>query len=475
MITQTDFISVKYIRFMIIILTLAVLTGCGTVGVNVSMSGDKEIDVAENASTLSEGSASEDEKNFNHEEDKEISEARTSEDKGTTISGKASNGEETSRSEKTNEDDGSSENTIPASGKTTSKELQLEYELRSKLASMTLEEKVAQLFIVFPESLVPGVSNVTMAGDATRDAITKTPVGGIIYMNENIRNPEQIKTMIENSQKYSMDRIGLPLFICVDEEGGQIARIANNRSFGVSNVGSMSDIGVKGDTDIAFVAGANMGAYLSELGFNLDFAPVADVKADGFNSMFSERSFSEDPKVVSSMANALSKGLESKGILSVYKHFPGHGSTTGDPHKGYAFTNKTMDELKSVDIIPFKKGIEEGVPIIMVGHISLPNIISDGTPASVSKEIVTGVLREEMNYSGVVITDAMNMGAIKDRYEADEAALKAINAGVDIVLMSKDFYKAYDGILQAVESGTLTEERIDESVTRILRLKLKNK
>lgn len=434
MITQTDFINVKYIRLMIIILTLAVLTGCGTAGVNVSMSGDKDIDVSENTGTLSEGSVVEDGKNSNHEED-----------------------------------------TVPASGVTTSKELQLEYELRSKLASMTLEEKVAQLFIVYPESLVPGVSNVTMAGDATRDAITKTPVGGIIYMNENIRNPEQVKTMIENSQKYSMDRIGLPLFICVDEEGGQIARIANNSSFGVSNVGSMSYIGAKGDTDIAFVAGANMGAYLSELGFNLDFAPVADVKAAGFNSMFSERSFSEDPEVVSSMANALSKGLESKGILSVYKHFPGHGSTTGDPHKGYAFTNKTMDELKSVDIIPFEKGIEEGVPIIMVGHISMPNIISDGTPASVSKEIVTGVLREEMNYNGVVITDAMNMGAIKDRYEADEAALLAINAGVDIVLMSKDFYRAYDGILQAVENGTLTEERIDESVTRILRLKLKNK
>ena len=214
-----------------------------------------------------------------------------------------------------------------------------------------------------------------------------------------------------------------------------------------------------------------MGAYLSELGFNLDFAPVADVKAAGFNSMFSERSFSEDPEVVSSMANALSKGLESKGIISVYKHFPGHGSTVGDPHKGYAYTKKTLEELKECDLVPYQKAIDDNVSMIMVGHISLPEIVDDGVPASLSKRIITNILRNEMGYEGVVTTDAMNMGAIKDIYNSDEAAVTAVEAGVDIILMPKDFDKAYYGIIDAVNNREISVDRIDDSVLRILKLK----
>ena len=279
--------------------------------------------------------------------------------------------------------------------------------------------------------------------------------------------------MLGNIQQYSMDRIGLPLFLCVDEEGGRIARIANNRAFCVENVGSMTEIGKKCDYDTAYKAGEDIGEYLSELGFNLDFAPVADVADDTYNSVLYQRTFSDDPEVVSSLANAVSKGLNSKGVISVYKHFPGHGSTSGDPHNGYAVTKKTIGELKNADLVPFKNGIEEDVSMIMVGHISLPNIVGDDTPASLSKKVITDILRNDMEYDGVVVTDAMNMGAIKDNYESDEAALLAVMAGADIVLMPKDFNKAYEGILSAVKNGTVSEERIDESVTRILRLKMK--
>ncbi|MCR5702264.1 MAG: glycoside hydrolase family 3 protein [Lachnospiraceae bacterium] len=340
---------------------------------------------------------------------------------------------------------------------------------------MNLEEKVAQLFIVYPESLVPGVNCVTAAGEATKESINNIPVGGVIYMSENLRNPEQTKTMLSNIQNYSIERTGLPILLCVDEEGGQTARIASNPAFEIEDVGDMSDIGASKDLQNAYDTGAYIGKYLHELGFNLDFAPDTDVKSSTFNPLIQRRAFSDDPEVVAEMASQYIKGLKDNKVIGVYKHFPGHGSTSGDPHKGYAFTSMTLDDLKKSDLKPFEKGIEEGVPAIMVGHISLPNIITDGTPASLSKEIIGGLLRNDMNFQGVVITDAMNMNAINDRYTPKEAAVMAIEAGADIVLMSKDFREAYQGVLDEIESGRISEERIDESVERIIRLKLEIK
>ena len=343
--------------------------------------------------------------------------------------------------------------------------------INEKLDSMTLEEKVAQMFIIFPESLVEGVDCVSVAGEATKSSIDNIPVGGIVYLGQNIKTPEQVKDMLDNTQQYSMDRIGIPMFLCVDEEGGKIARIANNRSFGVENVGDMWKIGEINDPDNAYIIGNTIGAYLSELGFNLDFSPDADVMGEKYNYVIGRRAFSDDPDIVSDMALAVSRGLNAKGVISVYKHFPGHGSTTGDPHKGYAYTEKSLDELKTCDLIPFKKAIENDVPFIMVGHISLPNILNDDTPASLSEDIVRGLLRDDMGYEGVIITDAMNMGAVSDRYESDVAAVTAVKAGVDIILMPKDFKAAYEGVLKAVKNGEIQEERIDESVRRIIKIK----
>ena len=350
--------------------------------------------------------------------------------------------------------------------------LTIDEQIDEMLEGMTLGEKAAQLFVVLPEDLVNGVSCVVQAGDATRKGLETYPVGGIIYMEQNLQSEEQVKEMLRNVQQFSRERTGLPLLTCVDEEGGTVARVAGSGNFDVTNVGNMSEIGASGDTERARQAGETIGIYLSELGFNLDFAPDADVWSNPANEIVRYRSFGTDPKRVSEMSMAVLDGLMSKGVTGVIKHFPGHGATEGDTHEGYAYTNKTWGELEICELIPFQTGIEQEVPMIMVGHISLPNVTGDETPASLSHEIVTKRLREQMGYDGVVVTDAMNMGAVAENYEPAEAAVKALQAGVDLILMPEDFRAAYQGVMDAVEDGTLSKKRIDQSLRRILRLKL---
>ena len=339
------------------------------------------------------------------------------------------------------------------------------------LEEMTLEEKVAQLFIIQPEAILD-VGTAVAAGDATREAIDKYPVGGFIYFGENLQSKEQTREMLHNVQAYSTERTGFPAFLSVDEEGGTVARVAGTGNFDVPDIGDMADIGAAGDVDAAKQVGEDIGSYLAELGFNLDFAPVADVLSNPENTVVRKRSFGSDPELVSDMAIAVSDGLEEKGLLSAYKHFPGHGATSADTHKGYAYTDKTLEELEACELIPFQRCIADGAKIIMAAHISVPNVTGDDTPTSLSKTMVTDILREKMGYTGLVVTDAMNMGAITEEYTSAEAAVKALQAGVDVVLMPENYQQAYQGVLDAVADGTLTEERIDESVTRILTVKL---
>ena len=358
---------------------------------------------------------------------------------------------------------------LEISVKKTEEELRKEA-IEEVLSKMTLEDKVAQLFVVVPESLMD-VGTVVAAGDATQRAINETPVGGFIYMSANLVSPDQTKEMLENVQKYSIERTGLPAFVCVDEEGGTVARVGNNSAFGVISVGDMADIGASGDAKKAFDAGNQIGAYLSELGFNVDFAPVADVLTNSENTVVRDRSFGNDAVVVSDMAEAVSDGLMENNVYSVYKHFPGHGSTSGDTHAGYAASMRTMDELKACDLVPFERAVEADVEFIMAGHISFPNIIGD-VPASLSKELLTDLLRNEMGYEGIIITDALNMGAVTQHYSSGEAAVLALEAGVDLLLMPENFREAYNGVLEAVESGRISQERVNESLARILSVKL---
>lgn len=344
-------------------------------------------------------------------------------------------------------------------------------EVQNIVDSMSLEEKVAQLFLVQPEAIVD-IGTATAAGDATKQAINKTPVGGFVYFSDNLQSEQQVQDMLRNVQKYSEDRIGLPAFLSVDEEGGTVARVASTGRFDVTDVGDMAKIGASGDVQQARQAGETIGSYLSELGFNLDFAPDADVLTNPDNTVVKKRSFGSDPRVVSEMSLAVAQGLAQHQVYSVYKHFPGHGATAGDTHQGYAYTDKTLDELKQSELIPFENAIQNNAAFIMAAHISAPRVTGDDTPASLSKTMITDILRGQMGYDGIVVTDAMNMGAVTEQYTSAQAAVKALQAGADLVLMPEDFQEAYQGVLDAVKDGTLTEQRINESVTRIVKVKV---
>ena len=351
-------------------------------------------------------------------------------------------------------------------------EEKLQNRINEIISGMTLEEKAAQLFMITPEALT-GMDPVTAAGETTRKALEEYPVGGIIYFRKNLVNPEQVRTMTANIQTYAMERTGLPLLLSVDEEGGSVTRFGNNPGFDFDASADMKAIGESGDPQQAYELGERLGSFLYDLGINMDNAPDADVLSNPQNTVVRDRSFGSDCEVVSEMALAELRGLESQGVIGMLKHFPGHGATAGDTHEGYAYTDASLEEMKANELVPFADGIEAGVDVIMVGHISCPQVTGDDLPASLSEKMTTQILRQEMGYDGFLITDAMNMGAVSENYSSSEAAVAAIRAGIDMILMSQDFQQAYEGILNAVESGELTEERIDESLRRITALKLK--
>lgn len=377
------------------------------------------------------------------------------------------------KQEESAEKDPAADDRAPVDGQivTETPEKDLEDRIAEYLDRMTIEEKVAQMFFVLPESLT-GTELVTAAGETTRQSFDEIPVGGIVYMARNLESAYQVKEMLSNLQTFSQERIGLPVFTGVDEEGGTVTRIGGRDNFDVPDVGDMRDVGSTGDTNLAYETGTTLGTYLKDLGFNVDFAPDADVLSNPDNQVVWYRSFGSDPELVAAMAAAELQGLQEQGVLGCYKHFPGHGATAGDTHAGYAYTDKTLEELSACELVPFQRGIEEGVSMIMAGHISAPSVTGDNTPASLSSVMIDDILRGQMGYDGIVITDAMNMGAVTQSCSSAEAAVRSILAGADMILMPQDFYSAYEGVLVAVEDQTISEERIDQSVERILRVKL---
>ena len=340
-----------------------------------------------------------------------------------------------------------------------------------RIGAMTLEQKVAQLFIVTPEALVEGVSQVTQAGDMTREGVTAHPVGGIVYFAQNLLDPEQTTTMLANVKQFYADAGNVAPFIAVDEEGGTVVRVADNEAFGAQDVGDASALGSAGDTEAAKRAAEQIADYLMPLGFNLDFAPVADVVDPLRSDTMGLRSFSSDAAVAADMVRAEVEGFRDKKMLCCAKHFPGIGAAAGDSHEGAITIEATNEELETVDLVPFRAAIEAGVPMIMVGHVSLPNIVGDSTPAPLSSAVVQGMLRDSLGYTGIIVTDSLSVGAITDYYTPAEAAVAALKAGCDIPLMPERLDEAYQGVLSAVQVGELTEERLDESLTRILTAK----
>ena len=342
------------------------------------------------------------------------------------------------------------------------------------VAGLTTEQRVAQLFIVTPESLlaVGKGSSVTSAGDYTREALRERPVGGIIYFEKNLVDAEQTSQMLATTQSYSLESCGIPLMLSVDEEGGTVSRVGGNAGFDIANVGDMRDVGATGDDSYARDVAADIGSYLHQLGFTANLAPVADVANNPASDIMTLRSFGSDAQLVSRMVAAQVQGMRSQQVISCAKHFPGIGGAEGDSHDGAIYTDKSAEQMAQEELLPFAAAIDAGVPMVMVGHISCPQLTGNDLPASVSSVVMQDLLRDQMGFDGVIVTDSLEMGAIASIFGNDRVAVEAFLAGADALLMPADFDAAYQGMLDAVESGEVSEERLALSAWRIVWMKL---
>lgn len=329
------------------------------------------------------------------------------------------------------------------------------------LAGMTLREKICQMFVVYP-SAITGVSKVTSAGEATRRALEAWPVGGLLYDRSNMVSQEQVRAMLADTQSYSK----IPLILTCDEEGGRVNRLMD--TVGTTKIGPMLDYKDQG-TEKAAENARTIASDLLSCGFNMDLAPVADVWSNPANTVIGDRAYSDSFQQASELVAAAVKGFHEGGTACALKHFPGHGDTSTDSHYGSVYVHKTLEELRQGELIPFQAGIEAGADAVMMGHLILDQI--DDQPALFSYKLVTGLLREEMGFTGVVMTDSLQMQAMTDHYGSGEIAVGAVKAGVDVLLCPGSLEDGVNALTDAVESGEISEERIDESVLRILRLK----
>lgn len=341
-----------------------------------------------------------------------------------------------------------------------------EQRLCTAIDQMSLSDMIYQMMFVTPEAIAY-TDNVTTADDINAGY----PVGGIIYFASNLVNREQTADMISRTAH----SFSIPPFIGVDEEGGRVARLGNNPQMNFTSHPPMADVGNSGDTRRAYDIGVALGAELKSLGFNVNFAPNADVLVNPDNAEIGDRSFGSDPYVVAEMVDSVVNGLNDGGVCAALKHFPGHGSTSVDSHTGYSESTRNIDELRICEFLPFKAGIDAGVDFIMISHMTLVNATEDRLPSSMSGEVITGMLKGELGYEGIVITDSFSMGAVTKEYTPGEAAVMAVTAGADMILMPQDLISAHDALVAAVESGEISADRIKESVKKILSVKIKNK
>ena len=363
--------------------------------------------------------------------------------------------------------------------------------IKAIIDKMTLEQKVAQLFVVSPETLT-GVDSVQYAGDMTYQALQDYPVGGIVFAKDNIDSSSQFGTMTDNLQSYSEEISGLPLFLAAAEEGGSASVLGNNDNLDEyyensysddgsdyssssansvhSGAPSMSEIGRKDDSTNAYEAGKSIGSLMSAYGLNLDLAPVADVLS-GNSTGIGNRTFGTDAQTVSDMALEVIRGIQEEDVNAAMKYFPGYGAASSNM-SGFPVINSSLDELKKKEFLPYSNAIAQGMDFVMVGHISMPNVTGDDTPASLSEKMISEVLRKDLGFKGIVMTDYLNDKTIVKNYSAADAAVKAIQAGADLLLEPDDLEAAYEGVLKAVKKGDITEDRLDESIYRILRVKL---
>ncbi|MBQ8966256.1 glycoside hydrolase family 3 N-terminal domain-containing protein [Ruminococcus sp.] len=335
------------------------------------------------------------------------------------------------------------------------------------LAEMTLHQKICQMFLVTPESLT-GYGQVTQADSVLDKGLENYPVSGIILFDYNLVSKDQTRGFISTGQQYNSKHSSVPLFFAVDEEGGTVARCA--KKLGTTSFYNMYNYRYQG-TQTAYNNAWTIANDIASLGFNLDFAPVADTWSNPNNTVIGWRAYSDNFSDAATLVASAVKGFNDGGVACTLKHWPGHGDTATDSHVGMACSYKTMEQLEKQEFLAFESGIEAGADMVMVGHITMTNI--DNTPASISPVMVNDELRGKLGYDGVVVTDALGMGAVANYYDSATLAVKCVQAGDDLLLMPADLPLAVKGLEDAVANGTISEERIDKSVMRILSLKEK--
>lgn len=338
---------------------------------------------------------------------------------------------------------------------------------------MSLREKVGQMFFIRLEALDPDYISDELSGkyikhdilnDEMIDTYNEYPCGGIVLFAKNLNDERQLITLTNNI--HNLDNRPL---ICIDEEGGVVSRIANSNKFRVKKTPNNNAMTTYDD---AYKQGYYIGSYLKKYHIDIDFAPVADINSDSQDNAIGERSFGDNPITVSTMVNAFISGLHDNNIIACTKHFPGHGNSKDDSHLNEVNIEDTLEMLKEEELVPFINSLDIS-DMVMIGHIKTPNTTNDDLPASLSKEIITDILRDTYKYDGLVITDSFEMAAITKYYANKEVALTAIDAGVDVLLMPENYKEAFDTIIQAINTNQIKEERINESVKRILKLKTK--
>lgn len=329
------------------------------------------------------------------------------------------------------------------------------------VSGMTLNEKIGQMILA-------GITGTTMDTN-TRNLITQYNVGGIIFYKNNLVNPWQAVQLV--NQIKAVNATNLPLLLSVDEEGGRITRLPG----GLVNLPSNQQIGVVNNQKFSYKVGAILGEELKSFGLNMDFAPVLDINSNPNNPVIGDRSFGDNAKLVSRLGIQTMKGIQSQNIIATIKHFPGHGDTSVDSHLELPIVNKSLKELKELELIPFERAIKKGADVVMVAHILLPQL-DPQNPASMSKTVMSDILRNQLDFEGVIITDDMTMRAITDHFDIGRAAVESVKSGSDIILVGhhyKNVVETISSLKSAVQKGEISEQRINESVARIIALKRK--
>lgn len=341
-------------------------------------------------------------------------------------------------------------------------------EARAYVESLTLEQKVAGLFLVTPESIT-GVDRAVKAGEGTKNALAQYAVGGFVYDSKNVQSADQFKELLSGTQAMYKELYSNDMWLVLQEEGA-VNTLAGS-SAGVSKASTAGEIGSTGDSGNAYQTYITIGSYIAEYGSNMNLAPAADVIIDE-NNFIGNRSFGNDADIVSSMVAQAVNGQKEMGITTCLTGFPGRGAASGDPANGSASTSRTLDEMRECEFKPYKAGIDQGADVVVVSNITASEI-SGELPCSLAPEVLTDILRGELEFNGIVMVGNMDDKAITDVYSSGDAAVMAICAGADMIMRPANFQEAYEAVIKAVNEGVISEERINQSLMRIYTAKNK--